>query len=122
MASDSSYAAYITEQLAPLGRLTTSRFFGGTGFSFDSVQFGMIIQETLYFVVDDSSRSKYEALGSKCFSYSTKKGLIQVRRYFEAPLDVLDAQSELLGLARESIEIARRTDKSSKKRKVKQPI
>jgi DNA transformation protein and related proteins len=103
-------ADYVSEQLAPL-RVTPRRFFGGHSFSSDGLQFAMIIDGTLYFVVDDETRPRYEAMGSHCFVYEKKDRKVDVRRYFHVPSEALEDQEQLLVLARESIRVAwRRKD------------
>lgn len=106
------YADYILELLEPIGWLHTSRFFGGTGISRDTVQFAMIMKNTLYFVVDDTTRPAYAQAGMQPFSYSTKKGQIQVKRYFEVPDDVLTDAEQLRQWAKEAIRVASKTSKS----------
>ena len=102
----SELADYVREQLVALRGLSHGRFFSGTGFSLDGVQFGMIIQGTLYFVVDDATRPEYVARGSQCFSYSTRKRRVEVKRYYSVPAELIEDQEQLVGLARESIRIA----------------
>ena len=97
---------FITEQLAPIGPIKTVRFFGGIGLKSANVQFGMMMEGRLYFVVNDASRPAYEAAGSQCFSYTTKKGTVLVRRYFEVPPDIMEEAPRLQALARESIQAA----------------
>jgi DNA transformation protein len=50
-------------------------------------------------------------MGSSCFSYRTRKGSVDVKKYYEVPGDLLEDRERLLDLARESIEIARRLKK-----------
>jgi DNA transformation protein and related proteins len=95
------YIEYILEHLQPISSLQTSRFFGGLGVSNGFVQFAMMMGNSLYFVVDDGSRKKYEQAGMQAFSYMTKKGCIQVRRYYEVPEEVL-TDSEPRNQARQS--------------------
>jgi DNA transformation protein and related proteins len=102
----SSFLDFITEQLAPIGPIKTARFFGGIGLKSASVQFGMMMEGRLYFVVNDATRPAYEAAGSQCFSYTTKKGTVLVRRYFEVPPDIMEEAPRLQELARESIQAA----------------
>ncbi len=111
MAPSSEFVEYVLEHLESIGPIRTGRFFGGVGITYDSVQFAMIIGNSLYFVVDDNTREKYEHAGMQSFSYMTKKGRIQVRRYFELPEDVLSDKEKLQIWARESIRIARETKK-----------
>jgi DNA transformation protein and related proteins len=105
-ASTSSYIEYIVDQLAPLHGVSSGRFFGGTGLAFNSVQFAMIMGNTLYFAVDDRTRPKYEQMGGDCFSYNTKNGRVQVRKYFQVPAEIIEDQSALITLANEAIQVA----------------
>jgi len=109
------YADYILELLEPLGSIRTRRFFGGVGLSYDAIQFAMIMENILYFVVDDDTRKPYEAAGMQPFSYLTKKGRIQVRRYVELPEDILTDPEQLRHWAREAIRVARETSKPKRK-------
>jgi len=116
MSASTEYTEYVLEQLAPIGALTTGRFFGGMGLARSGVQFAMIMGNSLYFVVDDTTREKYTTAGMTCFSYSTRKGRIQVRRYFELPEAVLTDPAQLQSWANEAIQVAGRTKKPDKAR------
>lgn len=109
MTTSSEYTQYVLEFLAPIGPVRTGRFFGGIRISRDSVQFAMIMENCLYFAVDEDSRKKYEQAGMRPFSYLTKRGRVQVRRYFELPEEVLTDTERLRLWAHESILIARNT-------------
>lgn len=102
------FVDYILDCLSPLGNLSHARLFGGTGLKEGSVQFAMIMTDTLFFVVDDSSRHKYEALGMECFCYNKKKKKVNVRKYFEVPVEIIEDQDALIRWAKESILIANR--------------
>ena len=108
MSASDEYTDYVLELLAPVGPVRVSRFFGGVGLSVGSVQFAMIMDNSLYFVVDDTTRARYEAAAMQSFSYATKKGRVQVRRYFELPEDVLTDPDELRVWAQESMRVAAR--------------
>lgn len=112
----SDYVEFVKDQLASLRGVSTSRFFGGIGLSSEGTQFAMIMGSVLYFVVDDSTRPKYERMGSDCFSYSTKKGRVDVRKYYAVPAEVIEEQEQLVALARESIRIASLWKRSSASR------
>ena len=113
MSATTEYTQYVLELLEPIGPLRISRFFGGVGIYSGPAQFAMIMGNSLYFVVDDSTRPKYETAGMEPFSYTTKKGRIHVRRYFELPEDVLTDSEKLKAWAHESI------DKAGKDKKAK---
>jgi DNA transformation protein len=109
---NTEFTAYVLDTLKPVGAIKTGRFFGGVGFSCNSIQFAMMMENRLYFVVDDDTRKKYEAVGMLAFSYATKKGRIQVRRYFEVPENVFDDPEQLEHWAKEAISIAGKVKKS----------
>ncbi len=108
------YKEYVLEFLEPLFPIRIGRFFGGVGISYGSVQFAMIMGNSLYFAVDDNSRKKYEQAGMQPFSYMTKKGQVQVRKYFELPEDVLTDHEQLQLWANEAIQVAHNTKKPKK--------
>ena len=101
-----SYVEFVLEQLAPLGGVVSARFFGGVSLSCDGALFAMIMDNALYFAVGDVTRPKYLAMGSSCFSYNTKKGRVDVTRFYAVPAETLEEQDQLVALARESIGVA----------------
>jgi DNA transformation protein len=113
MSDPTGLATYVLEQLADLRGLSSGRFFSGVGFAYDGVQFGMIIQGTLYFVVDDGTRPKYLQRGSRCFAFDKRDRRVESKRYYSVPADVIDDAEELTAMARESIAIALASRKPS---------
>ena len=97
---------YVLELLEPIGPVQTGRFFGGVGISNGFAQFAMIMGNSLHFVVDEDTRGKYEQAGMQPFSYTTRKGHILVRRYFELPEDILTDPEQLRVWASEAMFIA----------------
>ena len=114
MTASAEYTEYVLELLAPLGPVRTGRFFGGAGISDGAIQFAMIMGNSLYFVVDEGTRKKYEMAGMEPFSYMTKKGRVLVRKYFELPEDVLTDPAQLRIWADEAMCVARKTKKLNK--------
>lgn len=106
MYPSSEFAAYVMDLLMPLGELKAGKFFGGFGFKIGTKQFAMIMENTLYFCVNDESRPKYEALGMLPFSYLTKKSRIQVRKYYSVPTELFEDQEKLLEWANEAVRSA----------------
>ncbi|MYM68641.1 TfoX domain containing protein [Pseudoduganella sp. FT55W] len=106
MAANAEFVSYIKEQLAPLGFLSSGRFFGGHAISYHGQQFAWVIGSTLYLRVNDSSRPQFEAAGSHPFTYTTKKGEITVRKFYTAPEFLLDDPEQLLSWSRLAIEAA----------------
>ena len=116
MIASAEYTEYVLELLEPIGPMKTSRFFGGVGISRNSIQFAMIMGNSLYLVVDDHTRQKYEKSGMEPFSYATKRGQVQVRRYFELPEEILTDPGQLRLWANESIQVAGMTQKPKRAR------
>ena len=106
------FAVLIKELLAPIAGLTMPGWFGGVGLRYGETQFGMIMDGTLYLVVDAETRPRYEAAGSVCFTYATAKGRVKVGRYFAVPAQALEDPEQLVALARESIIVASRPKKA----------
>jgi DNA transformation protein len=109
VSANTEFVAYVRELLAPLGDLRDGKFFGGHAMKHGGNQFAMIMGNTLYFRVDEGSRSIYEKKGSKPFSNSTKKGVVQVRKYYAAPAELLDDPAQLRAWARQAIDAAAST-------------
>jgi len=112
--TSAEYTEYVLELLEPIGPVKISRFFGGVGISYGSVQFAMIMGNSLYFVVDNNTRQKYEKANMTPFSYTTRKGRVQVRKYFELPEEVLTDSEQLRLWAREAVQVADETKKPKK--------
>src|SRR6476620_2319691 len=71
MVASETYAEFLREQLAPLGRLSLRRMFGKTGVFCDGVMFAMVTDNTLYFRVDDHNREIFkEAESSPPLNYA----------------------------------------------------
>jgi len=60
MVASDTFAEFLREQLAPLGRVTMRRMFGKTGVFRDGVMLGMVTENTLYFRVDDQNREIFK--------------------------------------------------------------
>lgn len=118
-APSDEYREHILELLEVVGSVRATRFFGGVGIYLRGSQFGMMMGNCLYFVVDDNTREKYQRAGMQPFSYLTKKGRIQVRRYFEVPEEVLSDREGLKQWAYESIRIASATKTKESKSRAK---
>ena len=121
LTASAEYTEYILELLQAIGPLQTGRFFGGVGISNGTVQFAMIMGNSLYFVVNEDTRKKYEEMGMLPFSYTTKKGRVQVRKYFELPEDILTDPEQLRFWANEAMGIAAKTNKPKQGPKSSRP-
>ena len=114
MTASIEFTEYVLEHLSQVGSFETGRFFGGVGISHGAIQFAVIMGNSLYFVVDEDSRKKYEQVGMQPFSYLTKKGRVQVRKYFELPEEVLTDPAQLRIWADEAMCVANKTKRPKK--------
>ena len=108
MVASESFADFLREQLAPLGRVTMRRMFGKTGVFCDGLMFGMVTDDTLYFRVDDHNRAAFkEAEAFPPLSYQ-KKGCAIDLSFWRAPERLFDEPDELATWARAALGAARR--------------
>src|SRR5258706_15277400 len=90
MVASASFADFLGEQLAPVGRVTMRRMFGKTGVFCDGVMFAMVSDDVLYFRVDDGARAAFsEAESSPPLNYK-KKGQVIDLAFWRAPERLLD--------------------------------
>ena len=108
MVASPSFAEFLREQLAPLGRVTMRRMFGKTGVFCDQVMFAVVSEDTLYFRVDDGNRAVFkEAEAFPPLNYE-KKGRAIDLAFWRAPERLLDEPDELVLWARAALAAAHR--------------
>ena len=108
MVASDTFAEFLREQLAPLGRVTMRRMFGKTGVFCDGLMFGMVTDDTLYFRVDDHNRAAFkEAESFPPLNYEKKGGTIDLS-FWRAPERLFDEPEELVTWARAALAAARR--------------
>src|SRR6478609_11818334 len=108
MVASETYAEFLREQLAPLGRVTLRGMFGKTGVFCDGVMLGMVTENTLYFRVDDENRETFrEAEAFPPLNYEKKGGSIDLA-FWRAPERLFDEPDELLTWARAALGAAAR--------------
>ena len=108
MVASETYAEFLREQLAPLGRVTMRRMFGKTGVFCDGVMFGMVTENTLYFRVDDQNRATFkEAQSFPPLNYA-KKGRTIDLAFWRVPERLFDEPDELITWAQAALAAAHR--------------
>ncbi|HEY3845955.1 MAG TPA: TfoX/Sxy family protein [Acetobacteraceae bacterium] len=108
MVASDSFAEFLREQLAPLGRVTMRRMFGKTGVFCGGLMFGMVTNDTLYFRVDDLNRAVFkEAESDPPLNYEKQGSTIDLA-FWRAPERLLDEPDELVTWARAALAAARR--------------
>lgn len=108
MAGRDEFLAHALELLAPLGRVTARRMFGGYGLYCDAVFFGIVLDNTLYLKADDRNRGDFERAGCEVFSYA-RKGKRATLNFYRAPEDAMDAPHLMLPWARSALSAALRS-------------
>jgi DNA transformation protein and related proteins len=108
MVASDTFAEFLREQLAPLGRLTMRRMFGKTGVFCDGVMFAMVTENTLYFRVDDQNRVTFkEAESFPPLNYAKKGSTIDLS-FWRVPERLFDEPDELVSWARAALAAAHR--------------
>ncbi len=108
MTASASFAEFLRDQLAPLGRVTMRRMFGKTGVFCDGVMLAMVRDNTLYFRVDDDNRAAFKE--AECFPpLNYEKGGRSIDlAFWRAPERLFDEPEELVAWARSALGAARR--------------
>ena len=108
MVASDSFAEFLREQLAPLGRVSMRRMFGKTGVFCDGLMFGMVTDNMLYLRVDDQNRLAFkEAESSPPLNYEKKGSTIDLA-FWRASERLFDEPDELVTWARLALAAARR--------------
>ncbi|MGZ5906129.1 MAG: TfoX/Sxy family protein [Reyranella sp.] len=108
MVASDSFAEFLREQLAPLGRITMRRMFGKTGVFCGGVMFGMVTDNMLYLRVDGHNRAAFkEAESAPPLSYEKKGNTIDLS-FWRAPERLFDEPDELVRWAQLALAAARR--------------
>ena len=106
MVASDSFAEFLREQLAPLGRVTMRRMFGKTGVFCDDVMLGMVTENTLYFRVDDDNRATFrEAASLPPLNYAKQGSTIDLS-FWRVPERLYDEPDELVIWARAALAAA----------------
>ncbi|MBS0223639.1 MAG: TfoX/Sxy family protein [Proteobacteria bacterium] len=108
MVASDSFAEFLREQFAPLGRITMRRMFGKAGVFCDGLMLGMLADDTLYFRVDDHNRAAFaEAAAFPPLNYESRGRTIDLS-FWRAPDRLFDEPEELVTWARVALGAARR--------------
>jgi DNA transformation protein len=108
MVASDSFAGFLREQLALVGRVTMRRMFGKTGVFCDGLMLAMVTDDTLYFRVDDDNRAVFkEAEAFPPLNYAKKGATIDLS-FWRAPERLFDEPDELVTWARAALAAAHR--------------
>ena len=116
MSASPEFCEHITDLLAGFGPVSIRRMFGGAGLFRDGIMFALIVSDTLYLKVDDTTRSAYETAGMGPFTYR-RKGETAALGYYQAPEAALDDPELMRDLARDAFAVALRAQAAKAKKK-----
>ena len=108
MTASDGFGEFLSDQLAPLGRITLRPMFGKTGVFCDGFMLGMVSDNTLYFRVDDDNRTAFKGAESFPPLNYKKKGSTIDLSFWRAPERLFDEPDELVTWARAALAAARR--------------
>ena len=114
------FSDYVVELLAGLGRVEARRMFGGAGLFRDGVMFGVLLDDVVYFRVDDALQADLKEQGSEPWVY-TRNGEEREMGYWRMPETAADDPDEAVDVARRSYAAAvkRKADGAVKMKKGK---
>src|SRR6266852_4749447 len=99
---------FLIDLFADFGPVTIRRMFSGFGISADGTNFALALSGGLYLRADDQSIPRFEAEGSKPFSYQTRAKTVIVKSYWQLPERLYDDPEELTDWARAALSAAQR--------------
>lgn len=112
MPKRSDFVDFVIEQLAPLGAVRAKAMFGGFGVYLDELMFAIIVDDSLYFKADATTRERFAAQGLHPFTYSSR-GKTVTMQYYEAPPEVFESPAAMHDWAQLAIGAALRARKST---------
>ena len=99
---------FLIDLFADFGPVTIRKMFSGFGISVDGINFAMSLRAGLYFRADEQTIPRFEAEGSKPFSYQTSTKTVTVNSYWQLPARLFDDSEELADWARAALGAAQR--------------
>ena len=99
---------FLTDLFADFGPVAIRPMFSGFGISVDGVNFALSLRAGLYLRADEQTIPRFEAEGSKPFSYQTSKRSVTVASYWQLPARLFDDTEELSEWARAALGAAQR--------------
>jgi len=99
---------FLIDLFSDFGPVTIHRMFSGFGISADGTNFALALRGGLYLRADEHSIPRFEAEGSKPFSYQTRAKIVTVGSYWQLPERLYDDPEELTEWARAALAAAQR--------------
>jgi DNA transformation protein len=99
---------FLIDLFADFGPVTIRPMFSGFGISADGTNFAMALRGGLFLRADEQNIARFEAEGSKPFSYQTRAKTVTVGSYWQLPERLYDDPEELTEWARAALAAAQR--------------
>lgn len=114
------FSDYVLELLAGVGRVQARRMFGGAGLFRDGIMFGVLLNDVVYFRVDDALQADLKAQGSEPWVY-TRKGESREMGYWRMPETAADDPDEAAEIGRRAFAaaVARKAEREKRPAKRK---
>jgi len=107
------FLMYVLDMLQPHGPITARALFGGHALYFNGVIFAIIVENQLYFKVDDLTKEDFEAYDSRYFVYTGKTKQVTMP-YMTLPESILENRDELPLWIEKAYEVSLRHKKATK--------
>jgi DNA transformation protein len=99
---------FLIDLFADFGPVTIRRMFSGFGISADGTNFALALRAGVFLRADEQTIPRFEAEGSKPFSYQTRAKTVTVNSYWQLPARLFDDSEELADWARAALAAAQR--------------
>jgi DNA transformation protein len=101
MATDPEFLEHILDLFQGLGRITSGRMFSGTALYVEGdVMFACVLGNTVWLKSDAETLDRFEAAGSRAFTYDRANGPQRVTSLMSLPESAMDDADEALSWAR----------------------
>lgn len=105
---ENSFVKYIiNDLLRNISGVSSKAMFGGHGIYKDGVIFAIVVDNELYFKVDNSNRVEYERSASEQFIYQSKKGPVKMP-YWKVPENVMENPNLAAQWAEQSVDASKK--------------
>ena len=111
---------FLADLFTDFGPVTIRRMFSGYGISADGVNFALSLRAGLFFRADEQTIPRFEAEGSRPFSYQTSTRSVTVASYWELPARLFDDVDEFREWAKAAVGAAQRAALKKRARKPRQ--
>ena len=105
MGFSASFSDMLVEVLAPIGRVSVRRMFGGGGVFCEGVMLALVAEDVLYLKGDEELAAFFESEGCERFTYAAKSRTVSLP-YWRMPDRLLDEPDEMVAWARRSLTVA----------------